>query len=104
MSNIDGVDDGVGYGVHGKAVINVGVVGESNDDQGVVGTSNNGFGVHDVSIQNTGVSGEVMSGIGVMGVSHNGGVGMSTFSSGKGGSWRTPIPIYCLDVSYVTLN
>lgn len=52
-----------------------------------------------VSVQNTGVSGGVMSGIGVMG-----GVGMFAFSSGKGGSWRTPIPIYCLDVSYVTLN
>lgn len=46
MSHVEGVDDGVGYGVHGKAVIYVGVVEESNDGHGVVGTSNNGFGVH----------------------------------------------------------
>jgi hypothetical protein len=30
MSYVDGVDDGVGYGVYDKTIINVGVVGESN--------------------------------------------------------------------------
>ena len=38
MSYIDGVDDGVGYGVYGKTVINVGVVGESNSSFGAKGT------------------------------------------------------------------
>jgi hypothetical protein len=37
MSHVDGVDDGVGYGVYGKSNINVGVVGESNNDFGVYG-------------------------------------------------------------------
>ena len=39
MSHVDGVDDWVGYGVYGKTVINVGVVGESN----------NGYDVYDLS-------------------------------------------------------
>ena len=30
MSHVDGVDDGVGYGVHGKTIINVSMVGESD--------------------------------------------------------------------------
>jgi hypothetical protein len=38
MSYIDGVDDGVGYGIYGKTVINVGVVGESNSSFGAKGT------------------------------------------------------------------
>jgi hypothetical protein len=88
MSHVDGVDDGVGYGVYGKTTTNVGAVGESdsgygvyglsnsrdgvvgfglhgsgvrgqsNDGHGVVGTSNSGFGVHGVSIQDAGVVGE----------------------------------------------
>jgi hypothetical protein len=88
MSHVDGVDDGVGYGVYGKTTTNVGVVGESdsgygvyglsnnrdgvvgfgphgsgvrgqsNDGHGVVGTSNSGFGVHGVSIDEAGVVGE----------------------------------------------
>ena len=88
MSHVDGVDDGVGYGVYGKTTTNVGVVGESdsgygvyglsnsrdgavgfgphgsgvrgesNDGHGVVGTSNSGFGVHGVSIDEAGMVGE----------------------------------------------
>jgi hypothetical protein len=38
MSHVDGVDDGVGYGVYGKTIINVGVVGESNSGFGAKGT------------------------------------------------------------------
>ena len=30
MSHVDGVDDGVGYGIYDKTIINVSVVGESN--------------------------------------------------------------------------
>jgi hypothetical protein len=94
MSHVDGVDDGVGYGVFGKTTINVGVDGESdsgygvyglsntregvvgfgphgsgvhgqsNDGQGVVGTSSSGFGVYGVSIENTGVVGESFDNVG----------------------------------------
>lgn len=51
MSHVDGVDDGVGYGVYGKTVINVGVVGQSNSGFSVYGLSNSrdgvvGFGPH----------------------------------------------------------
>ena len=45
MSHVDGVDDGVGYGVYGKTVINVGVVGKCNNGYGVYGLSNNRDGV-----------------------------------------------------------
>ena len=41
MSHVEGVDDGVGYGVYGvygKTVITVGVVGESNSGFGAKGT------------------------------------------------------------------
>jgi hypothetical protein len=39
MSHVDGVDDGVGYGVSGKSSSGYGVYGESqsNDGYGVVG-------------------------------------------------------------------
>ena len=37
MSQIDGVDDGVGYGVYGKSNINVGVVGFGPHGSGVQG-------------------------------------------------------------------
>ena len=47
MSHVDGVDDGVGYGVYGKTTTNVGVVGESD----------NGYGVYDLSKIRDGVVG-----------------------------------------------
>jgi hypothetical protein len=108
MSHVDGVDDGVGYGVYGKSNINVGVDGESdsgygvyglsnsrdgvvgfgphgsgvrgqsNDGHGVVGTSNSGFGVHGVSIDQAGVVGE---GVGRLG---SGIVGISYSGLGAG--------------------
>ena len=37
MPHVEGVDDGVRYGVYGKTVINVGVVGESNSGFGARG-------------------------------------------------------------------
>jgi|SRR5215217_403139 len=46
MSHVDGVDDGVGYGVNGRSDRNAGVVGGSHDGFGVVGGSGNSAGLY----------------------------------------------------------
>jgi hypothetical protein len=45
MSHVDGVDDGVGYGVQGSSQKNAGVYGESRDGFAVVGFSGNWAGL-----------------------------------------------------------
>ena len=46
MSHVDGVDDGVGYGVSGKSNSSSGVLGGSHDGFGVVGVSGNWAGLY----------------------------------------------------------
>src|SRR5215212_8421765 len=46
MSHVDGVDDGVGYGVSGRSDRSAGVLGKSQNSTGVNGLSNNGYGVY----------------------------------------------------------
>ena len=46
MSHVDGVDDGVGYGVNGRSDHNAGVLGGSHDGFGVVGMSGNWAGLY----------------------------------------------------------
>ena len=45
MSHVDGVDDGVGYGVSGKSSSGAGVQGQSQKSAAVAGFSTDGFGV-----------------------------------------------------------
>ena len=80
MSHIDGVDDGVGYGVHGKTVINVGVSGLSDSGIGVCGRSNSGFAILGVCPTNVGVYGQSDSGFGITGTSETG-FGLYGYSS-----------------------
>ena len=46
MSHVDGVDDGVGYGVSGRSDRSAGVLGGSHDGFGVVGISGNWAGLY----------------------------------------------------------
>src|SRR5918997_6050091 len=46
MSHVDGVDDGVGYGVQGRSQKNAGVLAGSHDCFGVVGVSGNWAGLY----------------------------------------------------------
>ncbi len=74
MSHVDGVDDGVGYGVSGtssKAAGN-GVYGESDSfGDGVYGKSSEGAGVNGISQKGGGVLGGSRDGFGVVGMSGN---------------------------------
>jgi hypothetical protein len=45
MSHVDGVDDGIGYGVSGKSSSGAGVQGQSQKSAAVAGFSTDGFGV-----------------------------------------------------------
>jgi hypothetical protein len=83
MSHVDGVDDGVGYGVSGKSSNGSGVYGESDrfgnavygkSDMGGIGLkgeSNGAYGVIGQSQSSTGVVGGSEDGYGVVGVSGN---------------------------------
>ena len=81
MSHVDGVDDGIGYGVSGKSDSWIGVTGqsnsgygvngESNSFHGVVGNSQKGVGVLGVSKSSDGVAGSSDDGYGVVGSSGN---------------------------------
>jgi hypothetical protein len=81
MSHVDGVDDGIGYGVSGKSDSWIGVKGqsnsgygvngESNSFHGVVGNSQKGVGVLGVSKSSDGVAGSSDDGYGVTGSSGN---------------------------------
>src|SRR5215210_2803730 len=46
MSHVDGVDDGVGYGVSGRSDRSAGVLGKSQNSTGVNGLSDSGYGVY----------------------------------------------------------
>jgi hypothetical protein len=72
MSHVDGVDDGIGYGVSGKSDSWVGVKGQSNGGYGVNGESNSFYGVIGKSQSSTGVLGLSDNGDGVHGGSDNG--------------------------------
>jgi hypothetical protein len=85
MSHVDGVDDGVGYGVSGKSSSGNGVYGlsQSNDGYGVVGENkssvgygvygkSNGIGVYGEGNFANGVYGKSSSGNGVYGLSSSG--------------------------------
>jgi hypothetical protein len=84
MSHVDGVDDGIGYGVSGKSDSWVGVKGQSNSGYGVNGESNSFYGVLGSSQSSTGVLGLSDSDDGVHGGSDNGYgvVGISGNSAG----------------------
>ena len=68
MSHVDGVDDGVGYGVAGLSFSGNGVIGRSYENYGVVGLSDNRIGVYGTS------NGTSDSAFGVFGTSPNIGV------------------------------
>src|SRR5215213_1885570 len=46
MSHVDGIDDGVGYGVYGNSDSYDGVHGDSQSGNGVVGVSSSSYGVY----------------------------------------------------------
>jgi hypothetical protein len=72
MSHVDGVDDGVGYGVSGKSDSWIGAKGQSNSGYGVNGESNSFYGVLGRSQSSTGVLGLSDSDYGVHGSSRDG--------------------------------
>jgi hypothetical protein len=84
MSHVDGVDDGVGYGVFGKSDGWAGVKGQSNSGYGVSGESNSFHGVVGNSQKGAGVLGVSNSGHGVSGGSDDdyGVIGSSGNSAG----------------------
>ncbi len=76
MSHVDGVDDGIGYGVFGKSSSGHGVRGSAEDavfdpdhglNVGMYGTSKSGEGVFGDSTSGTGVSGRSKTGYGIFG-------------------------------------
>ena len=74
MSHVDGVDDGVGYGVSGTSSKGAGngVYGESDSfGDGVYGKSSEGAGVNGISQKGGGVLGGSRDGFGVVGMSGN---------------------------------
>jgi hypothetical protein len=74
MSHVDGVDDGVGYGVSGKSSKGAGngVYGESDSfGCGMYGKSDSGAGVQGQSQKSVGVVGGSHDGFGVVGMSGN---------------------------------
>jgi len=91
MSHVDGVDDGVGYGVSGKSSVGNGMYGlsQSSVGYGVVGENKSsvGYGVYGKS-DGSGVYGEGNSGAGVVGQSQKsvGVVGSSRDGFGVVGS------------------
>jgi hypothetical protein len=72
MSHVNGVDDGVGYGVSGKSDSWIGARGQSNSGYGVNGESNSFYGVLGSSQSSTGVLGLSDSDYGVHGSSRDG--------------------------------
>jgi len=88
MSHVDGVDDGVGYGVSGKSSSGNGVYGlsQSTDGYGVVGENKSsvGYGVYGKSNGGIGVYGEGDFANGVYGKSNGGNGVYGVSSSGYG--------------------
>jgi hypothetical protein len=71
MSHVDGVDDGVGYGVSGKSSSGNGVYGLSSSGYGVYGDSQTGAAVVGVSNDHYGVVGGSSNSAGLYGQSDN---------------------------------
>lgn len=71
MPHVDGVDDGVGYGVKGGSKHGDGVYGGSEDGAGLYGTSDSGDGVYGHSEDGYGMVGYSYNGYGVYSFSHN---------------------------------
>ena len=86
MSHVDGVDDGVGYGVYGASQTGTAVVGISDDHYGVVGENKSsvGYGVYGKSNGGIGVYGEGDFANGVYGKSNGGNGVYGVSSSGYG--------------------
>jgi hypothetical protein len=83
MSHVDGVDDGVGYGVHGRSNSGGnGVIGESIRAPGVHGFSNSNPGVFGFSFRDMGVFGYSIVGHGLNGYSQQG-YGLYAYSDGE---------------------
>jgi hypothetical protein len=72
MAHVDGVDDGIGYGVSGKSTSLDGVRGDSGSGTGVWGSSSSGTGIIGSSSSGTGISGGSTSSYGVFGSSSSG--------------------------------
>jgi hypothetical protein len=65
MSHVDGVDDGVGYGVSGRSDRSAGVLGKSQGSTGVNGLSDSGDGVYGGSDYGHGLVGISAYGVGL---------------------------------------
>ena len=65
MSHVDGVDDGVGYGVSGRSDRSAGVLGNSKNSTGVNGLSDSGDGVYGGSDYGHGLVGISAYGVGL---------------------------------------
>jgi hypothetical protein len=65
MSHVDGVDDGVGYGVSGRSDRSAGVLGKSQSSTGVNGLSDSGDGVYGGSDYGHGLVGISAYGVGL---------------------------------------
>ena len=91
MSHVDGVDDGIGYGVSGK----------SDGWTGVQGQSNSGYGVNGESNSFHGVVGNSQKGVGVLGSSqsHTGVAGGSDDGYGVTGSSGNSAGLYCQSIN-----
>ena len=71
MSHVDGVDDGVGYGVSGHSDRSSGVLGKSQSSCGMLGLSNNGDGVTGHSDYGHGLIGLSAYGVGLYSESYS---------------------------------
>jgi hypothetical protein len=87
LSHVDGVDDGVGYGVFGESSFGTGVRGQSNSGDAVLGLSDVGTAVFGRSNSGTALYGRSGSGYGVFGFSpyYDGVRGQSIKGSGVSG-------------------
>src|SRR5215208_961823 len=100
MVHIDGVDDGVGYGVYGYSDRSYGVVGWSQSENGVRGISKDGYGMFAHSDNNYGVVGASKGYYGLYAFST---VGLAAYLSGDvkisgnlqkaGGSFKIDHPL-----------
>jgi hypothetical protein len=69
LPHVDGVDDGIGFGVHGDSKHINGVYATSEDGTGVYGVSPDGIGVYGNSFNSYGVLGRSYNDFGVYGLS-----------------------------------
>ena len=87
MPHVNGIDDGVGYGVSGRSKHYNGVNGYSEDGTGLYGRSDSGDGVYGSSEDGYGMVGYSYTGYGVYSFSHNshGVYGESLYGDGVDG-------------------